>query len=521
MTSKVCILTAGKGSRMGSLGEHLNKALLPLDKRAIISQIIERFPERFDFVIGIGHKGEQVRNYLELAHPHTNFQFVNIDRFEGPGSGPGYSLLCCKEYLQNPFYFVSCDTLWENVVDFTLKEDWMGVAQVQNSEAFCNFKLESGRIIDVKDKVKVDSQQYQAFTGLCHIWHFEDFFKALEKNDAIDGEHQISNGLSALIDLYRPLAVPMTWIDTGNNESYRKAAREYEDFDFAKENEVFYQVNGRIIKFFSDERISDNRVKRAQLNPSVFPEIDGSRPQFYSYVMAPGKILYECSTPKLFERFLKWLHQNLWKEIPLGSYSMNDKAENFYFSKTNDRLKQYYKKCGVLDGASIVNGVRIPSTQSLFEKIDWKRLYQSKPVFFHGDLHFDNALYDRASDRFTLLDWRQDFAGEIRFGDLYYDLAKLKGGLLLNYDMIKRNLFSYEEQDSVIELDFVQRHRSEVYEKILDAFVIEQKLDLYKVNLLVPLIYLNMAPLHHAPFDRLLYSLGRLHLYENLKYSEV
>jgi len=38
----VCILTAGKGTRMGALGLKLNKALHPIGGKAIISRITEK-----------------------------------------------------------------------------------------------------------------------------------------------------------------------------------------------------------------------------------------------------------------------------------------------------------------------------------------------------------------------------------------------------------------------------------------------------------------------------------------------
>ena len=44
------------------------------------------------------------------------------------------------------------------------------------------------------------------------------------------------------------------------------------------------------------------------------------------------------------------------------------------------------------------------------------------PVNFHGDLHFENIIANK--NKFTLLDWREDFSGLKNYGDLYYDLAK-------------------------------------------------------------------------------------------------
>ena len=38
---KICILTAGKGARIGDLCKNINKALLPIDHKAILSKIID------------------------------------------------------------------------------------------------------------------------------------------------------------------------------------------------------------------------------------------------------------------------------------------------------------------------------------------------------------------------------------------------------------------------------------------------------------------------------------------------
>ena len=50
-----------------------------------------------------------------------------------------------------------------------------------------------------------------------------------------------------------------------------------------------------------------------------------------------------------------------------------------------------------------------------------------------------------------------------------------------------------------------------LYESILEAWVNQQGLDWRKVKMLVPIIYLNMSPLHEAPFDKFLVALAQLH----------
>ena len=75
---KVCILAAGVGSRMGPLTQNINKAILPINFKAVISHIIEKFDKDIEFVIAVGHKKETVIDYLELAHPNRKIEIVLI-----------------------------------------------------------------------------------------------------------------------------------------------------------------------------------------------------------------------------------------------------------------------------------------------------------------------------------------------------------------------------------------------------------------------------------------------------------
>ena len=108
---KVCILAAGVGSRMGKLSQHINKAILPINSKAVISHIIEKFDKDIEFVVAVGHKKETVVEYIQLAHSDRKVNFVEVDKYFGPGTGPGYSLSACKELLQTPFIFFAADTI--------------------------------------------------------------------------------------------------------------------------------------------------------------------------------------------------------------------------------------------------------------------------------------------------------------------------------------------------------------------------------------------------------------------------
>ena len=68
---------------MGPTGSNINKALLPIKQKAAISWIIEKFPNDTRFVIAIGHKASQVREYLALTYPEKMFDFIEVENFDG------------------------------------------------------------------------------------------------------------------------------------------------------------------------------------------------------------------------------------------------------------------------------------------------------------------------------------------------------------------------------------------------------------------------------------------------------
>ncbi len=506
------ILTAGKGTRMGAYCETLNKALLPINGKAVISHIINKFPLNTKYVIGLGHFANQVRHYLEVAHPQTELRFVEIDNYDREGSGPGYSLMQCKDFLQQPFYFVSCDTLWENQLDWQDNNNWLGVSSripLKESGNYLNLKIRDRKVVELRDKEKIEDRTYSAFVGLCHISDFNIFWDSLKESTIRAGEHQISNGLQTLVDHGLMYAKEIEWTDVGDQEKYKKTVSRYENYDFSKLNESLYFSNNRVIKRFANQTITHKRVLKAKLNPDVFPEIIYHQDEFYAYNFQPGKTLYQHNNLHIFSKLLQWLKLNLWKKMDVSSDVFNKACISFYKDKTLERLRLYNEKYDKAKNIPIINDEQIPSAEDLLAKVSWENLTDGIPVFFHGDLQFDNILYLEEQDTFKLLDWRQDFAGHVDFGDVYYDLAKLYGGIILNYDLIKINLLQYEEKGGDILFDFAQRYQTQNYLKIFNDFILQNGYSLATIKLLVGLIYLNMSPLHHYPFDKMLHALSR------------
>ena len=506
---KICILAAGRGTRMGPVCNNINKALLPLNNKAIISHIIEKFSKKDSFVIGLGYKGEQVKSYLKTAHPDKKFEFVNIKNFDGKGSGPGLSLLSCRNHLREPFIFLPCDCLFSDKLENQYDKNWIGISKVivDESTQYCNVAIKNKSVVDIRDKVK-SNKNYYAFTGLLFVKDYKKFWNGLQKNIMIKKEHQVSNGLDELMKSSGLMTKKIKWNDIGDLKKYQKIQKQFDSKSIAKTNEFIYFINDKVIKFFSDEKIVEKRVKKTKTKPRIFPKVKRAGKNFYWYELWEGDSFYSCGTPSLFKKLLNWLDENVWTNSKTDPRMMKHLCRDFYYKKTMSRVSLFLKENPNFKFPKYVNGKNIPPLEKLLDQIPWSKLFEGIPSFIHGDLQFQNILYNQKTDKFLLIDWRQDFAGNIAVGDLYYDLAKLYGGIVMNYDHIMKDLYNFQHNGNKVTVS-LNRWKDDVnYQKILDDYISQKNFNFKKIRLLVGLIYINMAALHHSPFNFALITLG-------------
>ncbi len=528
MHYKVCIKVAGRGTRTSS-ASGTNKALLPVGHRAVLSHIVHKFPDEIEIVLALGHNGQHIRDFLSLAFPRRSFTFVEVDNYFGPGSGPGYSILCCKPHLNCPFIFVACDTLVLEPIPAPTS-DWIGVAEVGAPDRFLVADVREGLVNRFFDKQTVeqisqigvdpDHVRRTAFIGLAGVHNHEHFWQGLtESIPAETNELQVSFGLNRLVS-GGLTAHPFTWYDTGTEESYRLAVNALAGEPFLeKPGEFLYFEQDRVIKFFSDPQRAVNRAKRAGLLEGNVPEVIGAHGNFFAYHFSPGRRLADVRDCAIFRRFLCFMNDKLWRSRildPKQQVAFVDACDRFYRVKTAERVAMFFRSTGFADVAHVINGIRTPSVAELLAMVDWKSLSQGIPVLFHGDPQPENVIVSEGGG-ITLLDWREDFAGLLDIGDLYYDLGKIYHALLISGEVIRGNQFEIHIAGDVVDLEF--RIRSNLYEfmNVFESIARQSGWDMARVKLMTGLIYLNIAPLHHTPYNNLLFFLGKQWVFHSLE----
>ena len=518
---KVVILTAGKGSRLGNRTTYFNKATLRIENKAVISHTIDQFPIETEFIIALGYKGDVVKQYLQIYHSDRKFTFVDVDKYSEPGSGPGHAMLKCKEHLQCPFYFISCDSIidWEDVKKVNKYDiSWAAYSKIdeKDTEKYCTIRTLGDHHIEwIFDKSKRGSNK--AFVGIAFLKDYVDFWNRLEGEVPTSNEEiQVA---PTILKTKNIIAVETKWWDTGNEEGLQKAREHFkgiQNLDKVDEEIYINEESGFVVKYFHNENMVKCRVERAKKLGDTIPKILSCSKNFYKYEYVKGQDLFKIDNQhEIMKDLLNYTQKNLWTDVKLKNYDeliFNDICKNFYHDKTMSRLNKVHEQLSISDTEHIINNREVPSLKYMFERINWKDMCSGVPSNIHGDWNFSNIVLT-PEKIFKFLDWRQDFGGLLDYGDRYYDFAKMYACLLWPHNSVKNNQYSINiEDDFWIHIPDTLLKCS----NILTKWLFDNGYDVRKANILTSIVWLNMSPLHEFPLNKHLYFYGKLHLYESL-----
>jgi len=523
---KVLIPSAGLGTRLGETSKNLNKALVALDNKPVISHVIEKFPKHIEIVLALGYKGDLLKQYLDMAHSDRNITYVNVSKFQGDGAGLGLTVLECKKYLQCPFIFCTNDTvILEEIPEPT--QNWVGFAEIENNKNYRSFKISKNYDVEkVCEKQEASLSSTKPYIGLAAIKDYNAFWQSMEKGrnygSIQSGE---SYAIKAMLEQdIRFKAKKFTWYDTGNIESleYAKNILRSENSPeiLEKPNEAIWFVNGRVIKYSADSSFISERVSRATRLKGYVPEITANSKNMYSYRMLNGQVISKAANSHTFFNLLQYL-EHFWEPVKLTTTQSDEfkkTCNKFYKDKTNNRVKLYLDRFSEQDEQQIINGKEIPTVKEVLNKVPWGLLEDGQPHRFHGDLHFENILLCETG-QFCLLDWRQNFGGLQEYGDIYYDFAKILHGLIVSHELVNKECFTILQNENIVSYDLHRKHSLVKNETNFLDFLDKRGYNVYKVKIITYLIFLNIAALHHYPYSKLLFYLGKDGLY-NLLESE-
>jgi len=483
------ILAAGRGTRMARVGGELHKALVPLDGRAIISHIIECVPSDMRLIVAVGHREDQIRTYLRLAHPQRPVEFVPVNGWDRPGGGPGHSLLACHTAISDDeLYFTSCDTLWEGDSRlWDIEGSWMGVAPMPygtHPSRWCRVVTGGRWAHQILDKTSDDPDVTDVYVGLGHIApdDLESFWKGIIGDELKAGEKQVSNGFTQVIREHDLHVVPVDWTDVGDEQAYAQAVARYSGYDWTKLGQATYVLprENRVVKYSADHDAIDNRRYRGSMLGNAVPKIIDHGDGMLAYQFISGFSAYDATDPLWRECIWSWYLNHFTQPVEVKREHIDYHATRFYRDKTMQRIEMLTPTVRNLAGDAVSH-------------IDWEKLIaNTEPVNWHGDFNYGNIICT-SSGRIYAIDWREDFDGELEWGDMRYDIAKLIAGTVVHWKNAQRgDMRPWPEG---------RAHAEYFYSKLSPIMRRE-------VDIIGALSLINSAPLHAPPLDEVLVARG-------------
>lgn len=526
MKYKVLVTTSGLGQRLGELTQYTNKALIRIGKKPILSYIIEAYPKDTEFVITVGYFADQIKDFIKIAYPKLKTIFVEVDKYQGPGTSLGYSMLQAKEYLQYPFIFHCNDTIVSEEIPAPLA-NWNGGFKGNSSANYSTFSLSKGKVGVINDKGALDFDFIHI--GLVGIRDYKSFWYNLESlylgslyKDPQDTSLNDCKVINLMLDQGIDFEVKefKTWLDTGNADGLNQAKKKLSDgfYNLDKPGESIFIFPKSVIKFYFNKELVEKKIKRAKVLKSLVPDIEKSLGNFFKYKYVEGELYSQSVTVSDFKKFLSWCKENLWiKKNNLDDKKFKELCGSFYINKTKERVQKFLELTKTEEKVETINGEKVPPIKELLSRIDLKWLSDGVQSLMHGDLILENII--KTKTEYKLLDWRQDFGGNLEIGDMYYDLANLNHNLTVNHDLVDKNQFIVERNSKHIRCDILRSDNLVWCQQTLNDFIKKEGLDLKKVKVITALKWLSMSPLHPTPlnFNLFLYYFGRLNLFRVLK----
>jgi NDP-sugar pyrophosphorylase family protein len=511
----VLITTSGTGERLGKLTEYTNKSLVKVGDKYAICYIIESYEEPVEFIITLGRYGSYVKDFLLIAYPTKYFTFIDIDNYKDIGSSLGYSLLKTKTHLQKPFIFHCCDSILTKKININPEQNTLYVYKQANNKHYTSIKGKDNRVTEINNKNYYNFDYI--YTGIVYIYNFIEFWDSLElKYNFNNLNNQLSDVDAIKLMLEKKVVfnynVLDEWYDTGNIDSYNLVCDLFKPKHYVLEKnyESLCFLQDKVIKFINDKDINTKRIIRGNHLYPLTPRIINHNENFMMMEYVEGNILSNVYQNGIIYDVLNWAKQNLWRDVNVNNEYINC-CKRFYITKTIDRINKL-PLISKSEERNIINGLKCINVIDKIKELPEALFTTNEFVKFHGDFILDNII--KTDSAFKLIDWRHEFDTQLEYGDIYYDLAKLRHNIILNHSNILQDLFTIEIAEDQVIVDLKCNFFLIQELNDFDKFVLENNYNLYKVKLLTALIWLNMAALYDdEKFSNFLFYFGKYNLF--------
>ncbi|MBB1554332.1 hypothetical protein HG442_002875 [Candidatus Gracilibacteria bacterium] len=510
MTNTLIIPSAGEPQN--ALFPGVYDLMIPINGKPTINYIFENISlwKIQKVVILLNKKDIATRNYIN---------FLKIENVESQSLGE--TIFCAKKYIgENENVIIQLgDTILNAQLDFS--HDFISVSnkKLLNPEdwTFVNGKFE------FFDKIEnFDEKDFYLVNGIYFLKNPDNFFDELERNKNFYNalEKYFKNNSGILLNHNDG------YYDLGHLDEYYKSkidflrvrsfnSLEYDDFrgiitkKSSNKEKLLWEINW-FKNLPSDLKNFTPRLVDYNEGEDVTYSLE-----FYGYSSLADIFLYS----KYSDSYLKNILSKLINYISYLKSNYNDKnysIKNFYdiyldktFVRISDLLKNpILKNIYDLDFLEI-NGKKYKNIKDIIsekglQKIVNEKLYKTEDcTIIHGDLCFSNILFDVYNGIFKLIDPRGKFGELGIWGDIKYDIAKLRHSVHGKYENIISDLFNlnYSIDTKKFEFEYFNGETKNII-NFFDGEVQKLGYDINTIKYIEALLYLTMIPLHSDSLNR-------------------
>jgi len=516
------IPAAGKPSNRILAHSALPDTMIPINGKPVIGYILEDLLARgiFKAILCLHPDDAHTQKYAEQKFSSKmELDFVKV----ATERGVGHSIFLAAQKLKGAASVLIYlgDTIYKGPLNFS-GSFLVSSKKWENPQAWCFAEKKSNGRLQFINKPLEYQGSGSVLSGLYFFKRGKDFLAAAKAAEKQVKKIEVSDILERYQKSDKFNLVPANkWYDCGNIENYYQAKVDF--LRIRSFNHLSYDAKlGIITKSGSNPRkilqeINWYKNTPAELKifaPRLFGYKTGKHPQYsveyYGYPNLADIFMFAYINPAIWDSIIARLFEiiNLFKkhksDLPIAAY------KEMYVNKTRARLAelkhQPYWKDVFSEEEIVINDVAYKNFSAFDGKLEAmaKKLFRkSETAFIHGDMCLGNILYDVDSRLVKLIDPRGSFGKPGVYGDLKYDLAKLRHSLNGRYDFIVADLFKIEEpkQGNFFYSPFAEDYHDRIAQ-MFDRQLARQGFNINEIKFIEALLFLSMLPLHSGNTKR-------------------
>ncbi len=524
---KAIVLSAGRvhESLVQLFGE-IPTGLIPVNGKPIILNIIKsllEITEIDEIIITVSFNKEILTQIVETYFYNLKIiRFVESDYRHTPTYSFKEAIKSIPESYNNGIVVFMADTIIpNNHILENLKNNVVFVSQTVEHDidrwSSIIFDSKSGDISSFYDKNECSTGESQTVVGAYIIKNIS-LLKSISFQQFPNIE--LIKILEEYNKLYRIKAVQIEdWLDFGHVDTYQNSKKrllESRFFNSLMFNDLYGTITKKSLnkdKFIKEIEWQLNIPKNLYaLVPKIIDYELGEEPfiemEYYSYPTISELWLYSSFNLSIIKSAINKSYLILKEFSNEKRFVSKEDYEDIYINKTNNRvtsiLEEVDWKALFAYKEIICNGISYKNWDDIKKKIfkEVNKLYNiNHNCLIHGDFCFSNILYDANSGVIRLIDPRGIW-GQSPYGDIKYDVAKLRHSICGEYDFVVNDLFKLIK-NSGNEIQYkilsIKTHRSigEYFDQL-----ISKDFDLRQIKLIEGLLFLSMIPLHSNKKER-------------------